>query len=99
MNKDCHVTPVVVPEKEINENTARTAVLQVYGMGCRNCAMRITNTLLIQDGIYEAYINHELGSAQVKYDPAQINAAQIADWVFQSGAASGHEYFAYILQA
>jgi copper chaperone CopZ len=65
-----------------------TLVLGIGGMQSGACAGNIEKRLYGVHGVQSAVVSFELESAEIVYDPAQTNAAKLADAVVQAGYAS-----------
>ncbi len=59
--------------------------LPVRGMTCANCAANIERTLGRLEGITGARVNFASEQADVRFDPQQVNAAQIVSKIEKSG--------------
>src|SRR6266516_1540205 len=73
-------TPLVVPAPKpaLKEpETESHAVLDLEGMTCASCAMRIEKGLKKVPGVRDASVNLATEQATVTYDPAQINVEQM----------------------
>lgn len=51
--------------------------LHITGMACGGCASNIANTLRALDGVLEADVSHVEGTAEISFDPAKIQLAQL----------------------
>jgi copper chaperone CopZ len=65
-----------------------TLVLGIGGMQSGACAGNIEKRLYGVHGVQSAVVSFEQESAEIIYDPAQTNAARLADAVVQAGYAS-----------
>lgn len=63
----------------------QTATLEVKGMTCETCVQGITGTLARTPGVVETSVSLENESAVVAYDPALIDASQLAGRIDQLG--------------
>jgi Cu+-exporting ATPase len=63
-------------EVESNMNTeVKEANLQITGMTCAACAIRIEKGLNKMDGVEQASVNLALEKSSIKYDPSKLSAA------------------------
>ena len=60
--------------------TTKTAscTLQVSGMTCSGCAVAVRNAAKQIDGVREATVSYERGTAEITYDPARTSPEAIA---------------------
>jgi copper chaperone CopZ len=65
-----------------------TLVLGIGGMQSGACAGNIEKRLYGVHGVQSAMVSFEQESAEIIYDPAQTNAARLADAVVQAGYAA-----------
>ncbi len=70
----------VIPVKDEPDNESR-AVLDLEGMTCASCAMRIEKGLKKVPGVKDANVNLATEQAVVTYDPAQTNLEQMVQKV------------------
>ena len=68
MNDDCHVDQIQKTVTAEERETVVRALLAVWGMGCPNCAMRVRNSLVMLEGVIDAYVDHTVGVAQVMFN-------------------------------
>jgi copper chaperone CopZ len=95
---NCHVDPV---EKTLDHQAldeAMAAYLQVAGMGCPNCAMRVRNGLLGLEGVIAADVALEQGLAAAAYDPERVTAEDLIQAVAGAGNDGRHHYFARLIK-
>jgi copper chaperone CopZ len=59
-------------------------VLKVEGMVCGACSSRVQAVVKRVDGVGEAAVSHQTGSAEVTYDPMRTNPAAIAKAITES---------------
>ncbi|MCA1677448.1 MAG: cadmium-translocating P-type ATPase [Actinobacteria bacterium] len=57
----------------------------VEGMSCTSCVPRIERALNSQDGVTHARVNYATAKAEVVFDPARIDAAQLKGAVARAG--------------
>ena len=95
---NCHVDPV---EKTLDHQaieSALAAYLQVEGMGCPNCAMRVRNGLLGLEGVLAAEVELEQGLAAAAYDPNRVTTKDLIQAVAFAGNDGRHHYFARLIK-
>lgn len=51
--------------------------LYITGMACGGCASNVSNALRALDGVLEADVSHVEGTAEVGFDPAKVQPAQL----------------------
>lgn len=51
--------------------------LYITGMACGGCAASIAKALRAIDGVIEAEVSHSEGTAEVSFDPAKAQPAQL----------------------
>lgn len=97
MENNCHVE--VIKRKPSEDELLKIEVceLLVWGMGCPNCAIRVHNSILSIQGVVEVCVDHEVGMAQVSYNPTLVTADDLIDAVARSGGDGRHEYRAKLL--
>lgn len=57
--------------------------LQISGMSCQHCVRAVESALKNVDGVELERV--EVGRAELKYDPARTNIAEITDAVADAG--------------
>lgn len=98
MSGKCHVEPIQkIPTAEESQ-VANSVRLTVYGMGCHNCATRVSNGLLSVKGVLEAQVDHLSGMAQVTFNPQLTTIPTLLEAVERSGADTHHRYMAITLE-
>jgi len=96
MDDQCHVELVqktVTPEEM---ETTSLVMLAVQGMGCRNCATRVKNSLIQVKGVIEAEVYHTSGIAEIIYNPNLTTQMALVEAVAQAGNDGRHKYRAWI---
>lgn len=96
MENNCHIEPVkktITPEEL--ESTS-LVMLTIQGMGCRNCATRVQNSLIQVKGVIDAEVYHTSGVAEVIYNPNLTTQDALVEAVTQAGGDGKHEYRAWI---
>jgi mercuric reductase len=61
----------------LHEMITQRLALSVVGMTCDGCAQTVAEGLKREDGVHEADVSFEAGSAVVAYDPQLIDEARI----------------------
>ncbi len=98
MDDNCHVEPIqklITTEEQAHLETAR---LEVWGMGCSNCANRVRNSLLGLNGVVYADVDHTTGAARVAFNPELASVDALLRAVAHAGGDGRHEYGARPLQ-
>lgn len=92
MDATCHVEPLhkIVTNEE--QQTTTLIMLGVQGMGCRNCATRVRNSLLALNGVIEAEVDHLTGTAAVEYNPQLVTVGSLCEAVACAGNDGRHQY-------
>lgn len=96
MEENCRVEP---NNKEITAEEMETSslvILAVSGMGCRNCATRVRNSLIQVKGVIDADVYHTIGVAEVIYNPKLTDHAALIEAVAKAGGDGRHSYNAWI---
>lgn len=96
-HKTCHVEPVEKPVDREALYASTVAYLEVIGMGCPTCAMRVRNGLLNQTGVLLVDVNLERKYAAVAYDPQQTHPNALMDAVEKAGTDGKHQYWAELI--
>ncbi len=60
-------------------------VLRVEGMTCGHCKMTVEQALEALDGVSEAEVDLEAGSATVRYDESRVDTGAFSEAVEQAG--------------
>jgi copper chaperone CopZ len=92
MDPKCHVEPVTkvaTPEELVEVQRLR---LNILGMGCENCALRVKNSLLSLLGVVTAEVDHLNASATVSYNPGMVDLMDLAEAVTNADASGRHDY-------
>jgi len=98
MDDNCHVEPIQKATTAEEQKNVALVLLAVWGMGCPNCANRVRNSLLILDGVVDAYVDHTAGVAQVMFNPDLAPVETLIGAVARAGGDGRHEYGARLLQ-
>ena len=92
----CHVDPIhKVPNKE-EQRHVMAVFLAIWGMGCSNCAARVRNSLLLKEGVVDAYVDHIKSQAIVVFNPELVVIPELIHAVSQAGGDGRHEYQAEV---
>jgi Cu+-exporting ATPase len=62
-----------------------TLNLPVRGMTCGNCARGVQQTLARTPGVLRAAVDHVKAAAEVEYDPARVQPADLAAAIRELG--------------
>jgi copper chaperone CopZ len=62
-----------------------TLTLYISGMVCGGCSGTVQKTLLALQGVTRADVSHVEGTAEVAYDPARVQPAQIKATIEATG--------------
>jgi len=93
----CHVVPLSKVVTLAEEKNLAVAGLTVWGMGCKNCAARVRNSLIALDGVVEADVDHTTGFAFVEYNLDLVGTPALIDAVAKAGD-NHHKYIALLSQ-
>ncbi len=63
--------------------------LSIVGMDCATCAVSIEKSVRLMEGVKKINVNLTTENAFVEYDPAKVNAKQIADTIGSAGYRVG----------
>lgn len=97
MDENCHVEPITKRPNLDELQSVQVAFLNVWGMGCLNCANRVRNSLMSLKGVVGARVDHTIGKAQVAYNPNMITSDDLIAAVARAGADGRHEYGAQLI--
>ena len=96
MNDKCHVELITkIPTVEEQRKT-KAALLEVWGLGCTNCAARVRNSPIQRKGVLDAYVDHIRGEAKVVFNPDLVTVADLLEAVKRAGDDGRHEYWAVL---
>jgi copper chaperone CopZ len=98
MDDNCHVEPIQKTITDEERHNAKIALLLVWGMGCPNCAARVRNSLLSQNGVVDAYVDHNASIARVAFNPEVASVDILLSAVARAGNDGRHEYGARLLR-
>jgi len=94
MNDNCHVDPIHKTVTSEERDTVKRISLTVQGMGCPNCAMRVRNSLVTLEGVINAYVDHNTGTAEVEFNPHMVAIPALVGAVAEAGNDGRHDYSA-----
>lgn len=97
MDDNCHVEPITKKPGLDEIQNVQIAILNVWGMGCPNCANRVHNSLISLKGVIDARVDHNLGKAQVAYNPTLATSDDLVSAVARAGGDGRHEYGAQLI--
>ncbi|NLE19798.1 MAG: copper chaperone CopZ [Clostridiales bacterium] len=63
----------------------KTTTLKVLGMSCEHCVRAVTGALTALDGVQEAKVSLQNGTAEVRFDPEQVTEEQLRQAVWDQG--------------
>ena len=97
MDESCYVEPInkITPADRLNK--ADLALLAIKGMGCKNCATRVRNSLLSLEGVYAVDIYLNMGMAEVTFDVQQVSSHMLVEAVSRAGNDGRHNYLARLI--
>jgi copper chaperone CopZ len=98
MDQNCHVEPVHKEATATELQSQQIALLAVQGLGCPNCSARVRNRLLLLHGVTEAYVDHQIGRAQVAFNPRLVSLPLMIAAVAEAGNDGRHEYRALAMK-
>lgn len=99
MDDNCHVEPIQKLISTEEQSHVETTRLEVWGMGCSNCANRVRNSLLGLNGVVHADVDHTTGVARVAFNPELASIDALLRAVARAGGDGRHEYGARPLQS
>ena len=97
MDENCYVEPIQKNATAEERYKVEKALLTVWGMGCPNCAARVRNSLLSQNGVVNAYVEHITGMAGVAFNPELASVEMLLSAVASAGNDGRHKYGARLL--
>jgi copper chaperone CopZ len=92
MGDQCHVEPIQKTPTPEELEVSISVWFAVYGMGCRHCAARVHNGLLLVNGVVEAQVDHLSGMAQVSFNPCLATIPALLEAVERAGGDGRHRY-------
>jgi copper chaperone CopZ len=96
MDENCHVEPITKRPGLDEIRNVEIAFLNIWGMGCSNCANRVHNSLVSLKGVVDARVDHVIGKAQVAYNPDIASSDDLIAAVAGAGGDGRHEYGAQL---
>ena len=63
----------------------KTTTLKVLGMSCEHCVRTVTGALTALEGVQEATVSLQNGTAEVRFDPEQVTEEQLRQAVWDQG--------------
>jgi copper chaperone CopZ len=98
MDQNCHVEPIEKTATVEERRAVTTVVLAVLGMGCTNCSARVRNSLVALHGVIDAAVDHNMGLAQVRFNPSLTTIPALIEAVARAGGDGRHEYRALLIE-
>ena len=92
--QNCHVESVSKVNSAEELVSVRGAVIEIWGMGCPNCARRVQNSLLELRGMVSAEVDHRSRIALVRFNPTMLTPDNMLLAVEAAGGDGSHEYSA-----
>ena len=89
MDENCYVGPIQKNATAEETYMVEMALLTVWGMGCPICAARVRNSLLSQNGVVEAYVDHITSIARVAFNPELASVETLFTRRFAYARTSG----------
>jgi copper chaperone len=59
--------------------------IKVKGMTCQGCVHSVTSVLQAVPGVDAVHVSLATGDAQVSFDPAKTNVAELAEMIEEAG--------------
>jgi copper chaperone CopZ len=97
MDENGYVQPVNKTGSTGQLPDADLALLAILGMGCRDCATRVRNSLISLEGVYDVEIYLHMGMAEVSYDRQQVSSRMMVEAISQAGNDGRHKYIAQLV--
>ncbi|MCA9516173.1 MAG: heavy-metal-associated domain-containing protein [Myxococcales bacterium] len=76
------------PGKAVPTDAAKVTI-PVQGMTCGGCAMTVHNALMAIDGVYDATVDFEKGTAVIAFDAKKVQTASLTAAIDKAGYKSG----------
>ena len=89
---NCHVSAIPNHVNRQDFDTSSTVRLAISGLGCRSCATRVQNALIMTPGVVDAAVNLGAAQADVWYSPELIGPVGLTRVVLRAGIGSRHRY-------
>ena len=88
---DCSLIQIIDRTAPVKERMQeRYVVLAVWGMRDPSCAIRVRHSLILINGVSEAYVDYLVGMAVVLFNPGQVNVQGLIEAVTQAGCDGRH---------
>ncbi len=97
MAENCHVEPIIKKPEADEIQNVQVAFLDIWGMGCPNCAHRVRNNLVTLKGVVDARVDHLSGKAQVSHNPNILTNDDLISAVVGAAGDTHHEYGAQLV--
>lgn len=97
MDENCYVEPITKRPGLDEIRNVQVAFLNIWGMGCPNCANRVRNSLISLKGVVDARVDHNVGKAQVAYNPNIATSDELIAAITRAGGDGHHEYGAELI--
>ncbi len=94
----CHVSPLTKVVSREQLSLACAALLEVDGMGCPTCALRVSNGFLQIDGVLAANVVLESALATVWYDPNVVQPDALVSSLPAFANDSRHHYTVQLVE-
>ncbi len=94
---NCHVERLQKTATPAELAQVVSVLLSVQGLGCPNCARRVSNSLVAVLGVVDAQVLHEMGIAEVKFNPGLTNVPALVEAVARAGNDGHHVYSARLI--
>ena len=95
--QNCHIETVSKQSSSEELAIVHGAVLEIWGMGCPNCARRVQNSLLELGGMVNAEVDHNSRIALVRFNPTMLTPGKMLLAVEAAGGDGKHEYSARLV--
>lgn len=59
--------------------------LRLEGLACPTCAAKVQDALSRKDGVWEAKVHFSTGRVEIKYNPDQVEEAELRDLIEAMG--------------
>ncbi len=95
--QNCHIETVSKQSSSKELAIVHGAVLEIWGMGCPNCARRVQNSLLELRGMVGTEVDHQSGIVMVRFNPTMLTLSEMFLAVEAAGGDGKHEYSARLV--
>ncbi|MBE0409205.1 MAG: cation transporter [Anaerolineales bacterium] len=96
MSGKCHVDAIQKVPSVDEQRNANVVTLNLWGVGCSNCATRVRNRLILLTGVLDVYVDHLRSHARVVFNPDLVAVSELVDAVRRAGSDGMHEYRAEV---